>query len=403
MRLALAAALLATLVFAPSAEAFKTFGSWRWPGKTITYHDGTGKQYKDEVAAAARAWNTSGVKVKWKKVSSKSKAQVPIIVKKIPTAGIAWHLGRGRGRIEIQPRLKKSRQTEAAGARVAVQVIAHEMGHIMGLDHETKKCAVMQPMLGVGCPNPKVPWQYRCRVLETDDLRGGVKLFGGKVGKVGPEFCDSVPPPPEPTGVSVAPTGSGEDGEGGVTVSWTTPAGEELAAVQVMRRRDVCPTGLDDKQAKVVGSEPANAGQSQSTIDYAGFPAAGRYCYAVIVIGAYNRPSKGATFFYEHTGPASPAYSPQARFYWEYADGDETAILFEDGSAPAEDDGSKLVKWHWDFADGSSFDGPNPPPHTFPPGKHSVTLTVTDDRGRSATFTDVVYVDAPVGDGEDGR
>jgi hypothetical protein len=403
MRLALATALLAALVFAPSAEAYKRLG-YRWPSRTITYHDATGKEYKKNVAEAAAAWNKSGTKARWKK-APKSRARVQIRVNKsIPSAGLATYFGRQRGLIQIQPGMKKLRESKAEGEWVATTIMTHEMGHIMGLDHETRKCAVMQPAIGIGCPGPKDPWQYRCRVLEPDDVRGGVALFGGKVGKVGPEFCDSSSPPPAATDVTavLVDESFGEEDEAhraGVRVSWTTPRSGEPQEIRVLRRQGTCPAAPDDKAAKQVGWESASAGQEQSIVDDTGFPGSGSYCYAVFVVGAFNRPSKAATATYEHTGGASQNHRPTAAFDYQVVSDDGTSIAFEDYSDSGQE--TQIVSWRWDFADGSFSDEQNPT-HTFAPRNqpYTVVLTVTDSNGQTAFTQQDVYVEPPIDHGD---
>ena len=387
MRAALAFALLGALVLAPSAQAYKRLG-YKFPTRTITYYDATGSRYEDEVKRAAAAWNKSGAKVRWVR-ASKSRARVPIRVNaKIPAAGLGWYFGNGRGLIELQPTLKKGQLTKIAGAGVATQVIVHEMGHVMGLDHVTNVCAIMQPALGQGCKQPAEIWQFRCRLLEKDDIRGAVALFGGKIGKLGPEYCDRVPPPAAPTGLAVTPAE-----EEGVRVAWTTPRGSEIESVRVLRRRDVCPAGPDDKQAELVDESAAVPGQQQSADDLNGFPGQGRYCYAVVAFGKFQRPGRAATVEYDHTGPAAPGFRPTADFDWSQA-GDGATIQFEDYSEPAGDD-SQIVSWHWDFADGTTSSERNPT-HDFAPGQHTVGLTVTDDQGRTHTIYRNVYVEEPV-------
>jgi hypothetical protein len=392
VRLALALALLGALVLAPSAHAYKRL-SYKFPSRTITYYDATGSRYKNEVTAAAAAWNKSGARVHWVK-ASKSRARVPIRVNsKIGAAGLGWYFGNGRGLIELQPTLKKGQLTKRAGEGVATQVIVHEMGHVMGLDHVTNVCAIMQPSLGSGCPQPAEVWRFRCRLLEKDDIRGAVALFGGKIGKIGPEYCDRVAPPAAPSNLAVAPSSE----EGTAQVTWTTPKGSEIESVRVMRRRDVCPTGPDDPAADLVGQETANPGQAQSTIDYSGFPASGRYCYSVQAFGALQRPGKVATVQYDYTGPVAPGAKPSADFNWQPEDGDGQTIAFFDGSEPADDDG-QIVAWRWDFADGQSSSERNPT-HRFAPGSYSVTLTVTDDQGRTDFITRTVSVEEPIDGG----
>ncbi len=402
MRLALAAALLAALVLAPSAEAYKRL-DYRWPSRAIPYYDATGKEYSKNVAEAAAAWNKSGTKARWKKVS-KRRARVLIRVnKRIPSAGLATYFGRQRGLIEIQPGMKKLRESKIEGNWVATTIMTHEMGHIMGLDHETRKCAIMQPAIGIGCPLPKDPWQFRCRVLEPDDMRGGVALFGGKVGKVGPEFCDLTSPPPAPSDVTAIyfeDAGEYEDElQRGVRVSWTTPRTGDAQQVRVLRRQDTCPAAIDDKQATEVGWEQASPGEVQSVVDASGFPGNGSYCYAVFAIGAFERPGAPGTVLYQHTGGASPAYRPNAAFDYRPVSDDGTVIAFEDYSDAGQ--GGQIVSWRWDFADGTFSDERNPT-HKFAPRNepYTVVLTVTDDRGRTDFTQANVYVEPPIDHGE---
>src|SRR2546430_4980723 len=81
------------------------------------------------------------------------------------------------------------------GAQVGIQtghdryemalIVAHELGHVLGLDHETGVCATMNPSVADDhttlCPAPPAG-TWTCRLLQADDVRGGaVKLYGGTV------------------------------------------------------------------------------------------------------------------------------------------------------------------------------------------------------------------------------
>ncbi|MEA2475009.1 MAG: serine protease [Thermoleophilaceae bacterium] len=396
-----AAVAVLTLALAQQAQSFQRFPNYHWPSHTIRYFDATGKQYRANVAQAAQAWNKSGVKVHWSAVKHRGSGVVPLTVtSNIPSAGLATYYfsgGRWQGKIEVQPGIQKGQLTKAAGNGVATQVFVHEMGHIMGLDHETKVCAIMQPIVGGGCPQPKIAWQYRCRLLESDDLRGGIAIFGGKIGKLGPEYCDSSKEPPQVTGVTAAPTG---DGGSGVTVSWTNPTGSQVQRIEVLRRKDACPTGADDKKAEPVGDEQAKAGQPQFTVDQSGFASAGSYCYAVVVVGDLGRPGKPATVNFQYTGPVAPPVKPSARFFWEPISDDGKTISFSDSSSVSD---GQIKAWQWDFGDGTGSLEQNPT-HVFGSNpEYTVTLTVTDDQGRTDTTQDTVYIDQPVGDGSGAR
>ena len=59
----------------------------------------------------------------------------------------------------------------------------------MGLGHEARKCAVMNASLWDHCKAPDKPWEYRCRPLEPDDVKGGAKAFGGNPKKLRRPYC----------------------------------------------------------------------------------------------------------------------------------------------------------------------------------------------------------------------
>ena len=184
MRATLAAILLA-LVLVPSAGAYRLEGS-RWATTTITYYNEV-PAYTWAVDSAAYAWNSSGAHVQFLK-SSRKNAKVLLGIQWFTPAGEAI-VDRRRGRIygaKVGIRSGLDRYTMAL-------VIAHELGHVLGLGHENGVCATMNAYIDVNhpanCAAPP-PGMWVCRLLRTDDVRGAVKLYGGTVRPLrGPEFC----------------------------------------------------------------------------------------------------------------------------------------------------------------------------------------------------------------------
>src|SRR5207247_6024946 len=105
-----------------------------------------------------------------------------------------------RASIRLLPNVAKDVPTPVAKLAVETAAIAHEMGHVLGLAHEQRRCATMNAALWEKCARPPHPWQAHCRILEADDVRGAIRLYGGRLRKVGPLYCDQVPAPSSAAG-----------------------------------------------------------------------------------------------------------------------------------------------------------------------------------------------------------
>ena len=179
------AALLLALSVVPAADAYRLEGG-RWPVSTVTYYNEV-PAYSWAVDSAAYAWNTSGARVQFLK-STRRDADVLIGIRWSKIAGDA-HVERVNGRFvraQVGIRTGQDRYTMAL-------VVAHELGHVLGLDHEDRVCATMNSFLVDNHPEhcsaaPAGLWI--CRLLRTDDVRGAVSLYGGTARPIrGPQFC----------------------------------------------------------------------------------------------------------------------------------------------------------------------------------------------------------------------
>jgi hypothetical protein len=367
-RLALAVLVLA-LAPAAQADAYR-LQKHRWYARTLTYHDATGS-YRAEVRAAVRAWNRSGARVRIRSAPRRSARVVIRVDRRMRSGGLAVYRSVNgivsRASIRLSSDLRRAASVPE-GRAAATAVIAHELGHVLGLDHENRRCALMNSRLWRHCERPAEPWRFRCRTLEADDVRGVVRRFGGRVRARGAAFCPAEPAPGLPADLAVTTI---DPAQRLVRITWRTPP--NTARLRILRRAGTCPRRPDDPQAELVGVGPGEAAEDQ-------VPAPGRYCYAVMGEGRLGRPGPLAVAVHDFAGVA-----PVARFDWFAHSG--TSVTFIDQSS---DSDGHIVAWRWDFGDGTS-SVEQSPDHAYPrPGDYTVTLTVTDNLGRTHAVTEVV-------------
>ena len=226
-----------------------------------------------------------------------------------------------------------------------------------------------------GCDRPPERWRYRCRILESDDIRGLVRRFGGRVRKRGSAFCAAEAAPAAPVAIAAATA----DPNGLLRISWTMPAGN-VARARVLRRAGACPTAADDPAAQAVADITSSPGTAQSVDDEV--PAAGVYCYAVFALGALGRPGALATVSHTYLG-RPPISAFDGRFTAQ------RTVAFTDTST---DSDGQVVAWSWNFGDNTTSTERNPT-HTYTAaGNYTVTLTVTDNTGQTHASTRPVRV-----------
>ena len=177
--------VLVAVLFAGRADAYRLEGG-RWPTGTITYFTET-PAYAWSVDTAAYAWNTGGARVQFVKTS---RANAKVVV------GIRWYRKAGDAHVQrIGGRFVNAQvgiQTGHDRYEMAL-IVAHEFGHVLGLDHELGVCATMNPSVGDDhttlCPAPPTG-MWTCRLLQPDDVRGAVRLYGGAIRPWrGSSFC----------------------------------------------------------------------------------------------------------------------------------------------------------------------------------------------------------------------
>ncbi len=269
---------------------------FRWRGGRIPYYNAA-KGNAWAVKRAVRAWNSSGARVRFVAVR-RSRARVVIryfSARGCVPAGrtpVSWNGRTGRA-IRAEVLLSRPDPRLSACSRWSIAITAaHELGHVLGLDHETRRCALMNPTsLNISpslCnPRPLPDWRWRCRLLESDDVRGAVRTYGGRVRRRPRSVCDLLPAPAAPGAVAAAP-----DAFGRLVVRVRRPAPRARPAhlaylgagsYLIGLRRDSCPS-LSEALVGRPWSVPAGAAEEIALPR----PGAGRYC-----VSAWSRDGTG--------------------------------------------------------------------------------------------------------------
>jgi hypothetical protein len=176
----------------PGAHAAYKLFPWRWPGARIPYFNAA-RRNAWAVRSAVRAWNASGMRARFVAVPrSRAKLVIRYFGHGCVSGGSApIHFDQGTLMPEqASVLMSRPHPRHAACSRwTLTRVAAHELGHVLGLNHEDHRCALMNSRLEnlvpgwpdlvpAHCP-AQLDW--RCRILEADDVRGAVRLYGGRV------------------------------------------------------------------------------------------------------------------------------------------------------------------------------------------------------------------------------
>ncbi|MCB0878766.1 MAG: hypothetical protein KDC46_07275 [Thermoleophilia bacterium] len=206
--------LVATALAAPAAAHARE--GKRWPGRTITYYDAT----RDKVAVrrAVIAWNSVGARIRFRRTFNRRRANIVIRNTRQVPAGCGTgqatlgYPGRGRqGYVNILHGYAKDGQGCAWPGQTFV--VTHELGHVLGLDHDDRACALMNASHTNGVAASRcLPGdtfaqhraQWRCRLIEARDARRVVRKYGGRMRpRRRNPWCNLVPYPRAPAPLTV--------------------------------------------------------------------------------------------------------------------------------------------------------------------------------------------------------
>ncbi|MEZ5100903.1 MAG: M57 family metalloprotease [Thermoleophilia bacterium] len=200
-RLALRSLLVVVVALLAAAVAPAAQGEVRpWPGRTITYFDAT--RDAQAVRNAVTAWNRTGMRMRFVRTSDRRRADIVIRdSRQVPEgcgSGLATVGYPGPGRQGFVNILHGSPgDGQACAWPGQTLVVAHELGHVLGLPHNDRACALMNSSFLNGvAPSRCVPGltiddhfgDWRCRVIEPVDVRRVLRLYGGRMRPVRPDL-----------------------------------------------------------------------------------------------------------------------------------------------------------------------------------------------------------------------
>jgi hypothetical protein len=287
-----AAAVLLACVAAPASQAYVVKGK-PWPGGTIRYYNAAADQAWP-VARAVYVWNHSGARVRF--VPSPL-AAAQLVIKHYPHNRCVGHaeatVGYGANATMWLPRIDES--SSVCNSYSSVHAVAHELGHVLGLGHEERACALMNgrgTWSGAEHCRDEADWTWRCGLLEPDDINGAVALYGGRPSTTSRGSCSAYAPIGAPLRLST------ERRAGGIVgLRFVRPAAPRvplfLAALTrseggwaIAHAANACPTSFAGAKRYAWS---VRIGEQMAIADR--LPQAGRYCYALWSTDPLGRPS----------------------------------------------------------------------------------------------------------------
>ncbi len=322
VRMVVTAVVALTLAATAPAAAYNAPGP-KWPGATIRYYNAMPAKFDWVVRQATANWNRSGARVSFKEVPRRGAAQVTIAFG--DTKGYAGYatIGPQRGAYAHLAPYQRS-ASQGGPDPVLGRLLTHELGHVIGLDHVgSTGCKVMTPAPGNGCAEPPAGY-FNCSWLAADDIRGAIRLYGGKQRKPANKYCLLEPRPPA-LDVRI----SGGDSVGSpVQLQWSVPAGLRRGVLVSVR---VYPAGRcqgDEQVGWLDGDESVSPNQGTWRDETGSASRAGSYCYEVRTRNQFGLESAPARFLVSRPVP-SPVIGDMIEYPNLYDDYHVSATLAE--------------------------------------------------------------------------
>lgn len=313
----IAVVVMATIVFTVAASPAMAANGARWPGTRITYFDAT--KDKDAVRRAVAAWNNTGIRMRFVRTFNRKRANIVIRNSHEVPGGCGTGLATlgytyvGQGFVNILH--GPASQGQSCGMPGQALVVAHELGHVLGLGHYDGGCALMNSSHTNGVAQTEcVPGdtvfdhvaQWRCRIIEPHDARRALRMYGGKLRPTRKNpWCDLVPLTATPRPVSIAKSADDPTRliltvrrpSEPIVPSYLSSDATRTAGVRIFDGSS-CATTLTAAQENLHSVDnidwTVNPGQDQVINFMRSYAQEGHTCFSVFALDRLGRPSLSA-------------------------------------------------------------------------------------------------------------
>lgn len=196
--------------------------SYLWASRTILYTESIPSKWDWSLNTAIAKWNAVGADIRFVKTTDPRLAKLHIAYGHIGGAAGLATVGRTRhASVQLSSTYDTVDALDSYYRVEVMAVLAHELGHVLGFEHTSTKCALMSAVLDVdGCNMVPAssPGYYRCRTIDPVLAARFVKLYGGHARLPG-ALCPIDPLPSSANRVAI--TGGTDTA---LTVTWAKPA-----------------------------------------------------------------------------------------------------------------------------------------------------------------------------------